>query len=128
MNEEEHPIVSSSNGLSDEKGSMEEDEADDDVDIPQHPPPEAAPEAVSGRLHQLRPVRIPATMTLLRRLQPSRHHRWKTSDAAHPPERLVYPTAVSSANITAKRVKGMGRTAETARVQLHMQMQRSQPT
>ena len=110
MDEEEHPIVSS-----DRKGSMGEDEEDDDADVRQHPLP---PEDVSERV-------TPASTSLVRshyNSAPSSVTQSSSSSSVdsvrrsarqqHPPERLVYPTAASSVSEKAKRAQGAKRTAE----------------
>jgi hypothetical protein len=121
MDEEEHPIVSSSNGVSDEKGSMDEDEEEDDVDIHQHPQPETAPEAApEDGLERATPASISAVRnhdnsasSSVAQTSSSGDNIRRSARQQHLPERLAYPTAASSTSITAKRVKGMKRTAET---------------
>jgi hypothetical protein len=116
MDEEEHPIVSSSNGVSDEKGSRDEDEEDDDGDIHEHPQPETAPEAVSARATPAsssadrRPDNSPPSSVT--QTASSGDNIRRSARQQHPPERLVYPTTASSASVKAKRVKGMERTGE----------------
>ena len=113
MDEEEHPIVSS-----DRKGSMGEDEEDDDADVRQHPLPEASPKDVSERV-------TPASTSLVRShysSAPSSVTQSSSSSSVdnvrrsarqqHPPERLVYPTAASSGSENPKRAQGAKRTAE----------------